>query len=117
MFISVNHGRKHGVAHKTDHIVKVHAGPMGATTCDILACFGTNRTDTRGHKLYGKLVCQIPSTPVTFPDIVKFCIMYVKVAFMVKRFGAHRAREGSVVPGHKRVSAYLRWCDKAIAMI
>ena len=100
MFVSVVYGRIHVGAHKTDHSVKVHAGPMGATTCDIIACFGTNRTDTRGHKLYGKLVCQILSTPVTFPDIVNFCIMYVKVAFMVKRLGAHRAREGSDIPGH-----------------
>ena len=100
MIVSVIDGRKHGVAHKTDHIVKMHAGPMGATTCDILACFGTNRTDTRGHKLYGKLVCQIPSTPMAFPNIVDFCIVYVEVAFMVKRFGTQRARKRSVIPGH-----------------
>ena len=100
MFVSVIYGSKHVVAHKTDHVVKVHAGPVCATACETLACFGANRTNTRGHKLYGKFVCQIPTTPTTFPDVVYFCIVYVEVAFMVKRFGTQQARKRSVISGH-----------------
>ena len=100
MFVSVIYGSKHVVAHKTDHVVKVHAGPVCATACETLACFGASRTNTRGHKLYGEFVCQIPSTPMASPNIVDFCIVYVEAAFMVKRFETQRARKRSVIPGH-----------------